>query len=152
TPYRVATERALELAGTPFAAGEVRAGTVRALDRKLDKLIVAGVHADATAIELALRTGRDRGTDGVDVRVERGGRATRIARVRRGEAGGGADVDPGALAALAVELDAMLAARPGRLEMVTIDGVPLDEHERPSLLIDRVFVAMAPVVREIASR
>jgi hypothetical protein len=152
TQYRVATERALDLAGTPFAAGEVRAGALRALDRKLDKLIVVGLHASASAIELALRAGRDRSTDGLDVRVGRAGGEARIARVRRGQAEGPADGEPGGLAALAVELDGMLAARPGRVEMITVDGVPLDEHERPSQLVDRVFVAMTPVVRAIADR
>jgi hypothetical protein len=152
TPYRVVTERALDLVSTPFAAGEVRAGAVRALDRKLDKLIVVGVRADASAIELLLRAGRDRGADGVDVRVARAGGEARIARVRRGEAEGAADAEPGPLAALATELDALLAARPGRLELITIDGVPLDEHERPSLLVDRVFVTIAPIVRAIADR
>jgi hypothetical protein len=155
TPYYVATERALDLAGTPFAAAEVRAGALRTLDRKLDKLIVAGLRADAAAIELALRAARDRGADGVDVRVARAGGEVRIARVRRGVAGGAADVEPGglaALAAMAVELAAMLAARPARLQAITIDGVPLDDHERPSLLVDRVFATMAPVVHTIVER
>ena len=130
TPYHVATERVLDLAGTAFAAGEVRAGALRALDRKLDKLIVVGLRADAEAIELALRAGRD------DVRTE---------RVPRGRADGG-------LGAIAIELDAMLATRPARLEHVAIDGVPLDEHDRPSQLVDRVFAAMAPIVHAITQR
>jgi hypothetical protein len=132
TPYQVATERTIDLTGTPFAAGEARAGAVHALDRKLDKLVVVRAHSNAAAIELSLRAGRE-------VRVE---------RVRRGAA----DAEPDGLASLAVEIDAMLAARPARLDAITVDGVPLDEHERPSQIVDRVFAAMAPVVHAIVLR
>jgi hypothetical protein len=152
TPYHVASERVFDLEGTPFVAADVRAGALRALDRKVEKLTLVGMRTDAQAIDLALRTARDRRADGVDLRVSRNGSELRVTRVRRGEAEGASDVDPSGLAALAVDLDAMIAARPARLEMITIDGVPVDEHERPSQLVDRVFAAMAPVVHAIVDR
>ena len=38
------------------------------------------------------------------------------------------------------------------LHGVTVDGTPLDEHDHPSLLVDRVLAAIAPEVRTIVER
>jgi hypothetical protein len=39
-----------------------------------------------------------------------------------------------------------------KLRIVTLDGAPLEEHDRPTVLIDRVFAAMAPEVKTIVAR
>lgn len=39
-----------------------------------------------------------------------------------------------------------------RLRGVTIDHAPLEEHDRPTVLIDQVFAAMAPEVKTIVAR
>src|SRR5262249_57766500 len=63
--------------------------------------------------------------------------------------------DERALAAAAGPVAAALEARAAsrtRLRGLAVDEVPLDDHERPSMLVDRVFAAMAPEVHVIVDR
>ena len=50
------------------------------------------------------------------------------------------------------ELEVEAQRRRKKLRVVTLDGAPLEEHDRPSVLIDRVFAAMAPEVKTIVAR
>lgn len=161
TPYHVVSEIELDLRESPFAAAEVRAGSMtrgRLAELKLDKLVVLHARCDPREIELRLRAGRERGAEGVDVSVARNGGNARASRVRRQGATEPMSLsaeDERTLAALAsavaAALDGMVARRT-KLRGVTVDDVPLDEHERPSQLVDRVLGAMAPQVRAIVER
>jgi hypothetical protein len=50
------------------------------------------------------------------------------------------------------ELELEAQRRRKKLRVITLDDVPLEEHDRPTLLIDRIFAAMAPEVRTIVER
>lgn len=161
TPYHVVSEMELDLRESPFAAAEVRAGSLtkaRLADVKLDKLLVLHARCDPREIELRLRAGRERGAEGVDVTVARGGGNAHASRVRRlgaAEPMSLSSDDERTLAALASAIAAALdgrVARRTKLRGVTVDDVPLDEHERPSQLVDRVLGAMGPQVRAIVER
>lgn len=161
TPYHVASEVELDVRGSPFATAEVRAGSLmktRLSEAKLDKLLVVRARCDARAIEARLRVSREPGADGFDVALDRSTGAARLTRIRRPGVPDAVDLgadDERAVAALATTiagaLDA-LAANRLRLRSVTLDDVPLDEHDRPSVLVDRVFAAIAPQVRTIVER
>lgn len=158
TPYHVASELELDPRGSPFAGPEVRAGSLskaRISELKLDRLVVVGARCDAEEIALRLRTGREPRAEGFDLTTDRAGGGARLTRIGRQGASEAIEPSPddrrglGALAtAAAAALDA-LAGHRLRLRGVTLDDAPLDEHERPSQLIDRVFAAMAPQVRAI---
>jgi hypothetical protein len=164
----VSVEIELALRDTPFAAPEVRvAGLVRELDvqvvdaggkrRKvrLDRLLVTRVQADERTMVVELRASGDAGAEGFDLAIERGG-AARLTSAGTGDG----EVDPSAengmaIAKLAEAVGAAVERLRGQragLRSATIDDQPLDEHERPGLLVDRVFAAMAPLVRTIAER
>lgn len=174
TPYEVAAELELDTAGSPFAAAELRAGVLvkeaevqvpevggwlrketRLTAVRLDRLLVVAARRDADGVELRLRASAEPAAEGFDLGFAReagGARLTRIA------ADGTTDVlepvaaNDRALAALRTALHAaldQLGGRRGRLLGLTIDHTPLEEHERPSILVDRMFAAMAPEVRRI---
>jgi hypothetical protein len=169
TTYGVSVEIELAPKDTPFAAPEVRvAGLVRELDvqvidaggkrRKvrLDRLLVTRVRADERTMVVELRASGDAGAEGFDLIIDRGG----AARLASAGASAGAAVDASAdnglaIARLAGAVGAAVEQLRGQragLRAATIDDQPLDEHERPGVLIDRVFAAMAPLVRTIAER
>jgi hypothetical protein len=151
TPYGVAYEIDLDRRGSVIAGDDLRASTfhkTRLAAFKIDKLQVVAARSDAATLEIQLRNG----ADGVDLLVERAADRVRVMRAGSGERVElGAD-DTAAATAFAASVNAALVAcagQRGRLVGVTIDDTPLDEHERPSTLVDRVFVAMAPTVRAI---
>lgn len=155
TPSGIAFELDVGLAATPFASGEVRAAAiadVRGAELKLDKLIVVGFRAGAGERVLTLRASRDRGADGYDVTLTSGG--VELVRVRRGTAEviAASAGDATALGILADRIEAIAGGTRGRLRAVLIDHAPLEEIDRPSIFVDRVFAAMAPIVRPIVER
>jgi hypothetical protein len=154
TPYQIAAEIELDLHGSPLAAAEVRAGGLirtRLRTVKLDRLLVVGARCRPGEIEVRLRAGRDAGAEGLDVVTDRATGAVRLVRRRGAEATPVATSsdDERGLAELASAVAAALAAPRARVRAVTVDDTPLDELERPSILVDRVFFAMAPQVRAI---
>jgi hypothetical protein len=160
TPYQVIAELELDVAGSPFATPELRASSIaktRLKDVKLDKLIVTGARCDPQRIELRLRTGRDPKAEGFDLSVERAAGQVALTRHKRGDSEAVPLVgdDLREVAALATALaDGLerLSPRRTRLRSLSVDDTPLDEHERPSALVDRIFFVMAPQVREIVER
>ncbi len=168
TPYEVDSEVELGVDGSPFAAAEVRAGDlvrdgearrkeVRLAGIKLDRLLVVRGRRSAAELAIELRAGREARAEGLDLTVDRIAGRLRLSRIDRDGAEAvepAADDDRG-LAALIAAVDGAfdaLAGRRGRLRGLRIDDTPLDEHEHPSVLVDRVLGAMAPEVRRIAER
>jgi hypothetical protein len=156
TPYGIGYELDLERRGSALAGDDWRAGMfhkTRLNALKLDKLLVVAARSDARTIEIELRSGREAGADGVDILVEHA--TTDRPRMLRAGSGEHVDLagdDANAAATFAASVRAALDACAGqraRLVGVTIDDTPFDEHDRPSTLVDRVFVAMAPTVRAI---
>jgi hypothetical protein len=157
TPYGVAYTIDLDRRGSVLAGDDLRAGVfhkTRLGAIKLDKLQVVAARSEARTIEIELRSGRDASSaDGVDLLVDH----TSAGRPRLLRAGSGERIeltgeDASAAAAFATSVHAALEAcrgQRGRLVSVTIDDMPLDEHDRPSTLVDRIFAAMAPTVRAI---
>jgi hypothetical protein len=156
TPYGVAYEIDLDRRGSVLAGDDVRASVfhkTRLGAIKLDKLHVVAARSDARTIEIELRNGRDASTDGVDLLVDH----TTAERPRLLRAGSGERIelsgdDASAATAFAESVRTALGACAGqraRLVGVTIDDTPFEEHDRPSTLVDRMFVAMAPTVRAI---
>ncbi|HTJ43517.1 MAG TPA: hypothetical protein VL463_15540 [Kofleriaceae bacterium] len=141
TPYGIAVELELDLAGTPFASpsGDAKVAAF-AKTKKLDKLIVAHARVGAHVIEVDLR-------DGVEIVLDRGSGAVDVG----GKLGASSPADDAR--ALAFAIAALLEERSGgTLRAATLDDAPLDELEQPSRFVDRLLGAMAPAVAAIVER
>lgn len=155
TPYGIGYELELVRSATPFAGEDVRAGAFhkgRVAAAKLERLLVTTARCEARTIEIELRSSRAAGADGFDIVHDRAAGRARLLRAGSGERVELTNDDASAVAALATAIGAALqetGTQPTGLRGVTIDDIPLEDHDQPSMLVDRVFAAMAPEVRRI---
>jgi hypothetical protein len=126
----------------------------------LDKHYVAGLSVGASGDTLRLRSAPDGGGSGFDVTFGPAGGPVRLVRVD--DANKREDLPFDVEAADVPKLQSLrerllasanaLARHRRALGDARLDGEPLRSHPTPSLLAERLVVAIAPTVQEIASR
>ncbi|HTM20146.1 MAG TPA: hypothetical protein VL172_06560, partial [Kofleriaceae bacterium] len=144
-PCGIAAEIELALADAQLAGAELRAGR--------DKLVLVRARRDPRRLELLMCTSRSTGSPGLAIAIDRTG-AVSIEPAEGGAVARRPDADQ-ALAAMAADVGAgldALAGRRGAVHALTVDDGPIDDPDGPTLLVDRLFAAMAPQVRTIAER
>src|SRR5436190_3632400 len=125
----------------------------------LDKHHVTELSVSRTGGAIKLRTGADGSGVGFDGSFSRQPPRARLARVDQdGTVDQPFDVDETDAKPLLVFYDKLAAAAAElnahrrKLVDAKLDGEPLRAHPKPTLLVERLIAAMAPVVQEIAAR
>jgi hypothetical protein len=140
----------------PEAGGWVRK-EIKHRPQRLEKYYLSEMTFSAGAATLKIRASADGGTNGFDVEIR--DEAPRVQIVRMGDPGegGGAfdlsETDAAKLIELYEALQApALEVEQNRTRLVEakVDQRPFRQLSDPSLLVDRLVQAMAPVVQEIA--
>jgi hypothetical protein len=145
--------RAPEVAGWLHKEEKMRA-------QRLEKLYVIELGLGAEESSIKLRAAADGSGPGFDVLVSAGPPRVRLLRVaeRDGVADSPfqvGDEDARGLFELSQKLEASaqdLAGHRKALLSASLDDRPLRDHDAPTLLVERLIQAIAPVVRDIAAR
>ena len=127
---------------------------------RLEKFYVSQLELDAAESSIKLRSNVDGSGAGFDVIFRAEEPHVRLARVGDRDAAGEqpfdvAEADAANLLKLLEKLEAPavdLAGHRRSLLQATLDHRPLGDHESPSVLVERLVAAMAPVTQEIARR
>jgi hypothetical protein len=139
---------------SPEIAGWLRKET-RMVAHKVGKLHVSSLVTSAAEIAVVLRAGAEPEAVGYEIRATRATRAIAISRIEGGQSHP-FDVHPGDISALfelaerAATAASGIAGHRKALVEARLDGTPLEEHEQPSQLVERVMREVAPMVHEMA--
>jgi hypothetical protein len=127
--------------------------------QRLEKLHVIELELGAKESFIKLRAGADGSGPGFDVLVSAEGPRVSLIRVAERESPDPPfdveEPDAGNLLALLQKFEApakALAAHRKALVQASLDDRPLRDHDSPTVLVERLVHAIAPVVREIALR
>jgi tellurite resistance protein len=128
--------------------------------QRLEKLYVMQLDIDAAESFIKLRSSVEGTGPGFDVMV--GAEEPRVRLVRAGDRESAAEqpfdvsgTDEGSVLVLLDKLEAAsrdLAGHRKALVASTLDDRPLSDHDNPSVLVERLVAAMAPITQEIARR
>ncbi len=139
----------------PEMSGWVRK-SVKLRTYKIAKEYVVDVTHHESRVMMHLRASVQDRENGFDITYEAPGKPVSITRLSKGTASDPFDPEPedvGSLRELFVEVAKATAGLVGNrraLLSAQLDDMPLEEHEQPEILIERLVAQMAPVVREIS--